>query len=224
MFSFFSRRKPDSPETIIDDSTDFGEVKDLTDVNEFKMTLDERIRWRHEMVKRSVEETFRELNIISGMYRYRTMPVDVRGHYYAVMIETTKHFAISDYTSTAKLSSIEALLKKRTFDNYAVVIDGVFWRANETVEVFDQCAKRTLVIKSDKPKKTIEELTAQFPEFREFSDTVPASSELLDNEFNAVSDEEARAFRLAIAAGEKPAPMQIGTQEYTTDIMPLGPR
>lgn len=211
MFSFF-RRKKDNPLTVLDDAVD---------VNELKMSLQSRISWRQEMMKKSVEDTFSELNIIGGMYRYRVMSVDDRSHYFAIMVETTKHFAISEYISTTKLSSIESLLKSRSFDNYGIVVDGVYWRANETVEVFEQAARRPLGFPSNRPIKTIEELTAQFSDF---TDTLPLVYETAHvEEFDPVTDEEAEAFRRAIAAGQKPGPLQVGDQEYSTDIMPLGP-
>ena len=212
MFSFttlFAKVKPAIPICSADSD----------DTNSLKMSLADRQAWRIQMMRKSVEDAFRELHIISGMYRYRVMAVDDRKHYFAIMVETTKHFAVSEYTSVTQLTFIEDLLKKRTFDNYGVVVDGVYWKVNETIDVFENATKKLpLGYPSDKPSKTIEDLTAMF------SDTMPVIYESEDiPEFGHVSSEEEFAFRSSIASRQKPEPFHIGDREYSTDIMPLGP-
>lgn len=195
-----------------------NKVQNLTDagptvVDIYKMTLDERKEWRMQMLRKSIQDSMASLEIISGMYRYRVTALDDRAHFYVVMMETTKHFAISKHTTTNRLAAIEELIKERTFNNYGIVIDAVYWKANETVDLFEQASVKQFTIPSTRRQRTIEELAAQF------MDTVLMDQPLA---FEPISAQEAATFRSALAQGLQPPPLQVGDKTYDTDLTPLG--
>lgn len=211
MFSFFRRKtiKNDSGPTVIDPHI---------------MSLEERKAWRLQMLKKSIKETLESIEIISGMYRYRLSPLDDRAHYYAVMMETTKHFAISRHATGTRLQEIEELIRQNCFASYGVAIDAVYWKVNETVDVFETTARKLNVpVERRKSKQVLE---AQFqdtireerrrpePAFEDHQDTVPF--------YEPFSVEEERAFRNALALGMQPPPVHIGDKTYATDLAPLG--
>ena len=222
MFSFFKKSvKLTQDDSILGDQPAYTTNDGLTIIDTYKMSLDERKAWRLEMMRKSVYDVLSSLGITSGMYRYRAAAIDDRGHYYAIMIEPTPHFILSEYANTKKLIFIEHELKSKTFENYGVVIDGIYWRATETVDVFEKKTRRHLGLKDIKTKKTIEDLT------HSFSDTIPMvykDEALLDPKFESISPAEAAAFRAALASGIKPPPLHIGGKEYETDLAPLGPK
>jgi len=191
-----------------------------TYIDQSRMTFEERKTWRQGMMHKSIKEVFSDLEIISGMYRYRALPIDERGHYYVIVIETTRHFALSKHISTQKLSQIEVTLKSQTFENYGLIVDGVYWKANETIDVFDKALTPKQSIRS---QKTIEDLHASF------CDTQPMSYDTLletDPEtgkrvFDPLTEDEARAFKAALATGLGTYNLKVGGKVYDTDIAPL---
>lgn len=145
MFSFFKKIQNDNT-TNTDDRN-----QSIT-----KMSLEERKDWRLNMLCKSIHDVLLSIGIPDNMYKFRVMPVDDRGHHYAVMIETLRSFSLTEYTTTKKLLDIEIILKARTFDSYGIVIDGVFWKTTNTVDLFD--ATNLNRAKVSKNKKTIHEL------------------------------------------------------------------
>lgn len=184
MFSFFKKKVPTVPR-------DAGP----TTIDPVKMTLDERKLWRNEMVKKSVVDALAAYEVISGMYRYRICPLDEREHYFIVAIETTRHFAMSKHTSTATLSKMEETIKKIAYNSYGIAVEGVFWKANETVEVFEKV--KEYKIPSTRPVRPIHEIA------QDFKNTVPGWS---DSAYNTRDDER-----------------EVNGKTYSTDMAPLGP-
>jgi hypothetical protein len=185
MFSFFKKK--------VQEATDAGPTE-LTDVDNVKMTLDERKEWREAMLRKAIHDAFASYNITGGMYRYRFMMLDERAHYFAVMVETTKHFAVSKHKTTNKLTQIEETIKKIAFNSFNLIVDGVYWKANETVEVFENVKEYT--IPSNRPLRSIHEIA------QDFKDTVPWSD-------SAYTDRDTR---------------DVDGKTYDTDLSPLGPR
>lgn len=123
MFSFFKKLIPtkqvtDSGPTLIDHAI---------------MSFEERKSIRQMIVTLSVNEVFASLGIDSSMYKYNVLPVDSRGHYFAVMIETNASFATS-----LELSEIEQPLKDVVASSeYKMVVDGVYWKASTRPAAFN---------------------------------------------------------------------------------------
>jgi hypothetical protein len=213
MFKFFKKKlspQTDSGPTIIDAKA---------------MTLEERKHWRLEMLKKSIKDTLTSLEILSGMYRYRLSALDERAHFYAIMMETTKHFAESRHANGLRLQEIEELIKQNCFAEYGVAVDAVYWKVNETVDVFETNARI-------KPQVPVERRKARTLE-AQFQDTIreerrnPVSQDDYDTSPDTVpyepfSPEEERAFRAALAQGLRPPPVHVGEKKYETDLAPLG--
>jgi hypothetical protein len=219
LFSFFKKTPRSKPKSILEYYLPAGTQTDAgqTIIDEAKMTLEERREWRLEMVRMSVVEVFSSLEILGGMYRYRAMPIDERSHFFIVAVETTKHFVLSKYTATRKLADVEKKLKEHAALNYGVVIDSVYWKANETVDIFEEASRKKLP--PARSKKTIEELT------NSFADTMPMIyDDVVSEKYEPLSDDEATAFRAALAKGMRPPPVKINGKEYDTDLAPLGPQ
>lgn len=185
MLSFFKKKPPE-------EQADFGP----TSVDTNKMSLDERKQWRNDMAKKSVHDALSAHELVSGMYRYRVHSLDERFHYFVVTIETTKHFAISKNTSTAKLAQIEETIKKIAFNSFNIVIEGVYWKANETVDVFEKA--KEYKIPSSRPIRPIHEIA------KEFKDTIPGWSDSAYSERDTYSRE-------------------VDGKSYNTNLSPLDP-
>jgi hypothetical protein len=233
MFSFFKRNKVDKLSKLTQPHSDPSD-SGPTVIDVYKMTLEERKEWRLQMLKMTVKETLRTMEILSGMYRYRAMSLDDRGHYYAVMIETTKLFQLNKH-STFDLALIEKRLQEHAFSNYGIVVDAVYWKANEHINTFKRV---TDVPELPQPPYAPRPRTQpQLEEYkvdalhRGFSDTLPMTQQQLpaqSHKYEPPTDDEARAFRAAIAkAGVMSSHYQpvlyVGDKEYSTDLAPLGP-
>lgn len=206
MFSLFKKKIPC-------DSVFFCKETDPSN-----MTLAERKAWRLEMLKKSIYDVMSKLGIIGSMYRYRVMPIDDRGHHYVLMIDTTRDFALSSYSTTNKLIDIEIQLKKDTYNNYGVVIDSIYWKVSETFDFFNMSA---LKHPQHKPhKKTIAEIS------NNFFDTVPIGyiphhDPEEDPVFEPFTDSQIQQYREKIAEGNTKRKIKIGGKGYETDFSPL---
>jgi hypothetical protein len=163
-----------------------------TRIDAVRMTLEERKEYREQMLKKAIHDAFAAYEIVSGMYRYRVMSIDERAHYFVVMIETTKHFALSKHKTTNKLAQIEETIKKIAFNSFNLMVEGVYWKANETVEVFENTKEYN--IPSNRPQRSIEEIA------RDFRDTSPGWSD------SAYGDRDTR---------------NVDGKTYDTDLSPL---
>jgi hypothetical protein len=224
MFSFFKRKKVDKLSSNTrpqHDASDSGP----TVIDVYKMSLDERKEWRLQMLKLSVKETLRSMEILSGMYRYRAMSLDDRGHYYAVMIETTKLFQLNKH-STFDLALIEKRLQEHAFSGYGIIVDAVYWKASEHINTFKRATDIPELPKppyAPRPKPQLDDYTP--PDSRGFSDTMPMANAPAPavHYYEPPTDDEARAFREAIKAARHPPVLYVGDKEYETDLAPLGP-
>ena len=171
-----------------------------------KISFEERKAWRHAMMQKSVNEVFTSLEIISGMYRFRALPVDDRGHRYAIVVETTSHFALNNLVSAHGLTGIELELKTKAFSDYGVVVDGIYWKADDTIGEIDHAVYPIL-----KSKKTIDDLR------QSFCDTMPLFREE-EEAIDLLTPEEAAALSTGYTSR---LPLKIGGRDYDTDIASL---
>jgi hypothetical protein len=91
---------------------------------------------------------------------------------------------------------MEETIKKIAFNSYNIVIDGVYWKANETVDVFEN--KKEHKIPSTRPVRAIHEIA------RDFKDSVPGWTD------SAYTDRDSYA-------------REVDGKEYSTDLAALGP-
>jgi predicted nucleic acid-binding Zn-ribbon protein len=194
MFSLsnlFNKKKQPSKWPEPDDEDSGPETR----MDAIKMTLEERKEYREQMLRKAIQDAFSSYQIVSGMYRYRFMALDERAHYFIVMIDTTRHFALSKHKTTNKLAQIEETIKKIAFNSFNIIVEGVYWKANETVEVFENVKEYS--IPSNRPRRPIEEIA------RDFKDTAPGWSD------SAYGERDRR---------------EVDGKTYDTDISPLGPQ
>ena len=183
-----------------------------TEIDAAKMNLEERIKWRTQMVYKSVRDTMASLEVVSQMYRVKVLPSDERAHSFYVMIDVAKSFTVGKRIDINGFSGIEALIGKNTFELFGVNVAGIYWRTDDSVNVFE-----LMSLGKGTRKKMIEEA---------FQDTTPESY-IVDyrkaprRTFEPLLDDEIAAFRAAIAKGLKPPPLHVGEKEYQSDLAPL---
>lgn len=201
MFTFFKKTR-----SLLSKNTEHSipsiteNSKGETIVDQYKMTLDERKAWRADMLRISLREVFTSLNFTSGMYRYRSIALDGRGHYYAVMIETTKLFDQSEHYD---LSAIEKILQDHTFKNYGITVDAVYWKANDRINMFRR-SQDTDALPSP----------STLPTAHSTGETQPSPLGL-------ITAEELASFRRAIATNNATLTARVHGKEYATDLAPL---
>lgn len=183
-----------------------------TQIDSARMNLEERIEWRTQMVYKSVRDTMASLEVISQMYRVKVLPSDERAHSFYVMIDVAKSFTVGKRIDINGFSGIENLIAKNTFDLFGVAVSGIYWRTDDSVNVFELMA-----LGKATRKKMVEEA---------FQDTTPEAY-IVDyrraprRTFEPILDNELAAFRAAVAKGLKPPVLHIGEREYQSDLAPL---
>lgn len=175
-----------------------------TQIDIVKMKLDERIDWRTEMVYSSVRDTMTSIEVINNMYKCKVLQIDSRGHSFIVIVDISKDFKIGKRISIKGFAGIEEKICHTTFSKYGISVAGVFWRTDDTVNVFDKIS---------------------LGQHEDFVDTVPVPQGEKRSSprphFDPVLPQEQEAFMAAISAGVKPPPIRIGRKEYQSDLAPL---
>jgi hypothetical protein len=165
------------------------------------------------------------------------LTLDDRCHYFVVMVETTKMFHINA-RSTLDLAVIEKKMQQMAFTDFGVVIDAVYWKANENINVFKRITDVPELPKppyAPRPTATAPNQPSGFAHtIPTFAHTTPmvdvAPSAKQHPRYEPPTEEEAQAFRAAIAsalptptAPRRTPPLRVGDKEYSTDLAPLGP-
>ncbi len=101
-----------------------------------RMSLEERMAYRREMLYQSIRECLLQLQVISSMYKFRIMNLDARQHRFIAMIEVTNSFEAKMGGIPVGFNQIEAFIQKRTFERYNVRLESIFWRVNEVESAF----------------------------------------------------------------------------------------
>ena len=169
-----------------------------TVIDQYKMSLDERKAWRFDMIRISVREILASFQFSSGMYRYRVLALDERGHYYVVMIDTTKGFENLEYVD---LVTIEKALQEHTVNNYGVVVDAVYWKANQHVNMFRRATDNGTLLNQTQSRLI------------DPSDTDDVSP-------HQPLGAEMKAFRQAVDS-RLSVTLEVDGKEYSTDLAPL---
>ena len=177
----------------------------LTDLGPRRMTLDERKQVRREMVYQSVRENLVLLEIISGMYKFKAVGLDERQHRFMVVIDVATGFVARRAGTVMRLNEVEKFLGERTFAQYGVRIDAIYWRFHPGISNFVRGVRPGDHKAAPKP--------AAAP--------VPPAAIKPVSRHEAVSAQEMQAFEQAIARGVKPPPLHLGELEYHSDLAPL---
>ncbi|MFN4360424.1 MAG: hypothetical protein ACK4F4_06825 [Hylemonella sp.] len=207
MFGLF-KQKPPPPSP-----TPFG-AEPLTDLGARRMNLDERKQVRREMVYQSVRDNLLLLEIISGMYKFKAVGLDERQHRFMVVIDVATGFVARRGGKVLRFNEVEKFLSERTFAQYGVRIDSIYWRFHPDVNSFGRGYRASDVAPKPRP--------APIPTPPPAAPARPAGTGLRpSSRHEPVSEEEMRAFEQAIARGVKPPPLHLGDLEYQSDLAPL---
>ena len=208
MFSFLSLRKKNAA----------AEASTHATVTQ-RMSLEERKAFRREMLYQSLRETFLSMGIIGSMYKFKVMPVDERHHRFVAMFDVAKSFVTGKDARTKSFAQMEQLMRTNAFKRYGVVLVGTYWRVSDWEHQFEQGTRDSdetatnQAIRSETPRQIDTRAQEQAP--------TSAARALARHGFDAVSEDEAKAFMEAIEKGLAPPVVRIGDQEYQSDLAPL---
>ena len=208
MFGLFKQKSPA-------ESTPFGS-EPITDLGPRRMTLDERKQVRREMVYQSVRENLLLLEIISSMYKFKAVGLDERQHRFMVVIDVATGFVARSGGKVMRFNEVEKFLGERTFAQYGVRIDAIYWRFHPGISTFVRGSRpgdtHNKAASVPKPVATPVPAPAQ---------AQPATGTRPVSRHEPVSQAEMQAFEQAIARGVKPPPLHLGNLEYHSDLAPL---
>ena len=165
-----------------------------------KMNLEERMEFRRGLLFETVRSTLDDRCILPGSYRLKVMRTDKRGHCYAIMMDMSSPFMNSAQGQHRQLAETAALLTQNARVRYGLVVAGVYWRVDQTLDV--------AVAAWACPHGT----------------TAPAAQPVDPALSNIEKCEHATADQLAAfeAAWQKSNDIQIGERTYSSDLAPLG--
>ena len=165
------------------------------------MNLEERMAFRRELLYETIRASLNSRFIAQNTYRFKAMRTDKRGHCFVVMLDMSPTFMDSPAGQRASLQETAALLIKNADTKYGLQVGGVYWRADETLDVSVANWARPAASKS----------TPHVP-----STDMERKSNI--EKYEAVSAEEMAAFE---AAWQKESAIQIGERTYSSDLAPL---
>ncbi len=207
MFSFFRRKK--KPEYALPDPVEAPNKR---------MTLDERMAFRQEMLYQSIRETFLSMEVVGSMYKFKVMPVDERHHRFIAMIDVAKSFVTGREARTKSFASLERRMRASAYKRFGVLLMGTYWRVNETEAHFESGGHRKADITAHSTSTPPVDARATPIHMR----THPAHESVLARHgFQPVSDDEAQAFLEAMRSGLAPPVVHVGDMEYKSDLAPL---
>ncbi len=168
-----------------------------------KMNLEERMAFRRELLFETIRATLNMRSVTANTYRFRVMRTDKRGHSFLVMLDMSPSFMASPGGQHSELAATAALLTQNAVTKYGLVVGGVYWRIDETLEVsVANWARTSVPVPLEQPGATAEERRLANIE-----------------KYEQVSAEEMAEFE---AAWQKESAIQIGDRTYSSDLAPLG--
>ena len=100
-----------------------------------KMNLDERMAFRRELLYETIHVSLKSRFIAANTYRFKVMRTDKRGHSFVVMLDMSPTFMASPAGRYNLLKETAALLIKNAETKYGLLVSGVYWREDETLDV-----------------------------------------------------------------------------------------
>ena len=163
------------------------------------MNLEERMAFRRELLYETIRTSLQTRSIVANTYRFKAMRTDKRGHCFVVMLDMSPTFMDSPGGAQASLKETAALLIKNAETKYGLQVGGVYWRADETLDVSVANWARPAAASPAAPS---------------------AESQRQSNidKYEAVTAEEMAEFE---AAWQKDSDIQIGDRSYSSDLGPL---
>ena len=167
------------------------------------MNLEERMAFRRELLFETIRASLNMRFIAVNTYRFRVMRTDKRGHCFVIMLDMSPTFMASLGGQHAELAETAALLTKNAQTKYGLIVGGVYWRVDETLDVsVANWARPSVPVPLEQPGTTSEERRLANIE-----------------KYEQVSAEEMAEFE---AAWQKDRAIQIGNRTYSSDLAPLG--
>ncbi len=207
MLSFFRRKKKPAPT-----------LPDPVETSDKRMSLEERMAFRQEMLYQSIRETFLSMEVIGSMYKFKVMPVDERHHRFIAMIDVAKSFVTGREARTKSFASLERRMRASAYKRFGVLLMGTYWRVNETEAHFETGGHRKADAQGGLAKKPATDARSEPIHMR----THPAHEPVLARHgFQPVSEDEAQAFLEAMRSGLAPPVVHVGDMEYKSDLAPL---
>ncbi|MEO8021306.1 hypothetical protein [Polaromonas sp.] len=165
-----------------------------------KMSLDERMAFRREMLFDSVQTTMEGRGILSGSYKFKVVRADRRGHSFVVMVDLSTDFMDGEQGSQRALAALGTTIGKNALARYALGVSAVYWRVNEELRGFD-------------PQRAE---AAAGPD----SGTLTPESKRVANvrRYERATAQELAAFE---SAWQNSSEMTIGDRTYSSDLAPL---
>ncbi len=164
-----------------------------------RMNLEERMAFRRELLYETIRVSLKSRFIAPNTYRFKGMRTDKRGHCFVVMLDMSPTFMDSPAGEHASLKETAAVLIKNAETKYGLHVGGVYWRADETLDVSVDKWARPAVSAPLVPS------------------TVSKRQSNVE-EYEAVTAEEIAEFE---AAWQKDSAIQIGERSYSSDLAPL---
>ena len=194
-----SRSQKDSSRDPLQDSSGRSRGPETIPV---KMNLEERMAFRRELLFETIRATLSQRFVAPNTYRFKVMRTDKRGHCYVVMLDMSTDFMSSSAGAQPQLAQTAALLAKNAQTKYGLVVGGVYWRTDETLDVsVANWARPSVPTPLEQPGST--------PEERRLANI---------EKYEQVSAEEMAEFE---AAWKKDSAIQIGDRTYSSDLAPL---
>ena len=100
-----------------------------------KMNLEERMAFRRELLFETVRASLSMRFIAPHTYRFKVIRTDKRGHCFVVMMDMSPTFMASEAGQHAPLAETAALITKNAQTKYGLIVGGVYWRVDETLDV-----------------------------------------------------------------------------------------
>ena len=114
-----------------------------------KMSLDERMAFRREMLFEAIKVTMQSHGILSASYKFRVVRSDKRGHQYLVMVDLSTDFLHNREGRPERLTALGAAIVKNAATRHDLLVMGVYWQVNEHIPGFE--ASRPGVLRSEAP-------------------------------------------------------------------------
>lgn len=164
-----------------------------------KMNLEERMAFRRELLFETIKGSLNSREIDASSYRFKIMRTDKRGHCYVVMLDMSPAFMDSARGQSKQLADLAALLTRNAQSRYGLVVGGVYWRADDTLDA-------TVARWARPSTPSGHAATPHNPTDGEFEKSERASAkELADFE----------------AAWHKSSDIKVGDRTYSSDLAPL---
>ena len=167
-----------------------------------KMNLEERMAFRRELLFETIRASLNMCFIAPHTYRFKVMRTDKRGHCFVVMLDMSPTFMASAAGQHAQLAETAALVTKNAQTKYGLIVGGIYWRIDETLDTtVASWARPSIAMPLEPTPATAEERRLANIE-----------------KYEQVTAEEMAAFE---EAWQKDSSIQIGDRSYSSDLAPL---